>query len=166
MRESENPLDNTAVHPEHYSYVEGLAKKLGHKVVDVIKNDELIDQLEKLAGKEDSVGEFTREDIFKELRKPGLDPRKKAKILEFAAGLKTIEDLKTGMKVTGIVTNVTDFGAFVNIGIKENGLIHKTKLSKEYVQNPADFISIDEHVECKVVSVEVDRKRIGLSLID
>ncbi|MCH2232976.1 MAG: RNA-binding transcriptional accessory protein [Crocinitomicaceae bacterium] len=166
VRESENPLDNTAVHPEHYSYVEGLAKKLGHKVVDVIKNDELIDQLEKLAGKEDSVGEFTREDIFKELRKPGLDPRKKAKILEFAAGLKTIEDLKTGMKVTGIVTNVTDFGAFVNIGIKENGLIHKTKLSKEYVQNPADFISIDEHVECKVVSVEVDRKRIGLSLID
>lgn len=166
VRESDNPLDNSAVHPENYKFLENLSKQIGVTLSDVVKNPSVIEQLEKLAETTSEIGAYTKADIFKELRKPGLDPRQKAKVLEFEAGLKNIEDLKLGMKVNGIVTNVTDFGAFVNIGIKENGLIHKTKLSKDYVQNPADFIQLHQHVTCTVVNVDTDRKRIGLSLIE
>ena len=160
---SSNPLDNSAVHPENYNFVKLLANHLNVKTSDLIGNDELLNQL-KYSDFENKIGKFTFNDIVNELKKPGLDPRQQAKIFEFTPGIKTINDLFIGQKVNGIVTNVTDFGAFVNIGIKENGLIHKTELSKAYVQNPTDYISIDEHVTATVINIDIERKRIGLSL--
>ena len=105
-------------------------------------------------------------DIIKELKKPGRDPRKRAKVLEFDHRIKSIEDLQTGMILTGIVTNVTAFGAFVNIGIKENGLIHKSNLSDGYVSDPSQFISLHEHVEVQVIEVDAPRKRVGLKRVN
>jgi uncharacterized protein len=102
---------------------------------------------------------------LKELKKPGLDPRKKAKVLEFDASIRTIDDLIIGMVLPGIVTNVTAFGAFVNIGIKENGLIHKSNLAETYVDDPSKFISLHEHVEVQVMEVDISRKRVGLKRI-
>lgn len=159
-----NPLDNSSVHPENYELVEKMAKQLNSKVTDLIGDENLISQINVSDLVNDKAGEFTINDILNELKKPGIDPRKQAEIFEFTSGIKTIEDVITGMEVNGIVTNVTDFGAFVNIGIKENGLIHKTQLSKEFVTNPTDFISIDQHIKAKVIQVDVERKRIGLSL--
>ena len=100
------------------------------------------------------------------MAKPGIDPREKAKVLNFSESIRKIEDLKLGMKINGIVTNVTDFGAFVNIGIKENGLIHKTKLAKTFVKHPTDVIALHDHVVVTVVQVDIARKRIGLSLVE
>ena len=163
--QSKNPLDNSAVHPENYAFIGKIAKHLKTQISDLIGNVNLLETL-NYSDFETQIGEYTFNDIINELKKPGLDPRKQAKIFEFTPNLKTINDLIVGQKVNGIVTNVTDFGAFVNIGIKENALIHKTKLSREFVQTPTDFISIDEQVVTTVISVDVERKRIGLSLIE
>ncbi|MDC1196077.1 S1 RNA-binding domain-containing protein, partial [Crocinitomicaceae bacterium] len=105
---------------------------------------------------------YTFKDIITELKKPGRDPRKKAKVLEFDSRIKSIDDLQPGMLLTGLVTNVTNFGAFINIGIKENGLIHKSNLADVYVEDPSQFIALHEHVEVQVMEVDVSRKRIGL----
>lgn len=157
IRNGKNPLDNTAVHPESYSVVKEFAKKGGVSMDQLIGNEEVLMKLS------DSTSlTFTEVDILNELRKPGRDPRKKAKIMEFSKSIRTIDDLVEGMRLPGIVTNVTNFGAFVNIGIKENGLIHKSQLAETYVENPADFISLHDHVEVLVVEVDKDRKRIGL----
>jgi uncharacterized protein len=161
---SENPLDNSAVHPEHYNLVKKIAKKLKVNITDLIGDKTLLNTINKKDFIDDLIGEFTLNDIINELQKPGVDPRKLAKIFEFSADIKTIKDLKVGMKINGIVTNVTDFGAFVNIGIKENGLIHKTELSTDFVSNPIDFINIDQHVSVTVIQLDEERKRIGLSL--
>lgn len=161
---SKNPLDNSAVHPENYKIVKEVAKSLKLEVGELIANTKVLGEINSADFLREGVGEYTFNDIISELKKPGVDPRKQAKLFEFTAGLKTIEDLKVGMSVNGIVTNVTDFGAFVNIGIKENGLIHKTQLADEYVNNPTDYISIDQHVKAKIIQVDVERKRIGLSL--
>ncbi len=162
--QSKNPLDNSSVHPEHYAIVKKMAQSISVELDELIGNPTLIDQINIDTFISDEVGEYTLNDILKELKKPGLDPRSQTNLFEFTPGLKTISDLKTGMKVNGIVTNVTDFGAFVNIGIKENGLIHKTQLSEEFVQNPTDFIGLDDQVTATVISIDLDRKRIGLSL--
>lgn len=166
IRDGINPLDNSAVHPENYKLVESEIKRVGMDLKEVIGNVELVKSLrEKVADNwKQSLGQYTLNDIFQELEKPGIDPRKKAKILEFSEQVQSISDLKIGMCLNGIVTNVTDFGAFVNIGIKENGLIHKTELSDDFVANPVDFISLYDHVTAVVVSVDIERKRIGLSL--
>ena len=161
---SKNALDNSSVHPENYGLVKKMAQSLGVNVEELIGNETLINQIDRSSFLNENIGEFTLNDILNELKKPGIDPRKQAKIFEFTPNINTINDLITGMEVNGIVTNVTDFGAFVNIGIKENGLIHKTELAVEYVNNPTDFISIDQHVKAKVIQVDVERKRIGLSL--
>lgn len=160
IRESENPLDNSAIHPENYKVIEQLSKKKKLNLKDLIANDELI----KGISKDDfpSVDIYTFEDIIKELKKPGRDPRKKAKVLEFDSSIRSLEDLKVGMKLNGIVTNVTAFGAFVNIGIKENGLIHKSNLADTFVEDPSQFIRLHEHVEVEVLEVDVVRKRLGL----
>jgi protein Tex len=128
VKNGNNPLDNSAVHPESYKHIQAFAKKLKVDVKDLIGNDMLI----KTLGKSDfpAIDNFTFDDLLKELKKPGLDPRKKAKVLEFDASIRTIDDLRIGMVLPGIVTNVTAFGAFVNIGIKENGLIHKSNLAE------------------------------------
>lgn len=163
VRNGENPLDNSAVHPENYNFILGEIKKAGLNVKDVIGNEDLVNELRTKIDSS-SVGEYTINDIFKELKKPGVDPRKKAKVLQFSESIKTIDDLEVGMKLNGIVTNVTDFGAFVNIGIKENGLIHKTQLANGFVGHPTDVIRLHQHVMATVVSVDIDRKRIGLSI--
>ncbi len=164
VRDAVNPLDNSAIHPENYKTVEKMAKQLKLKVSELIGNEEVVKELNKADFPD--VDSFTFEDIIKELKKPGRDPRKRAKVLEFDHRIKSIEDLQTGMILTGIVTNVTAFGAFVNIGIKENGLIHKSNLSDGYVSDPSQFISLHEHVEVQVIEVDAPRKRVGLKRVN
>jgi len=163
VRNSENPLDNSGVHPESYSMVQKMAKQLKVNVDELIGNDELVNKLTKNEFPE--IDGFTFDDIIKELKKPGRDPRKKAKVLEFDSTIRTIDDLRTGMVLPGIVTNVTAFGAFVNIGIKENGLIHKSNLADVYVEDPSQFISLHEHVHVQVLEVDAARKRVGLKRV-
>jgi uncharacterized protein len=160
VRDAENPLDNSAVHPESYKTVNAMAKKAGVKVSELIGNDEVLKSLKKADFPE--IDGYTFDDIIRELKKPGRDPRKKAKVLEFDTRIRTMEDLRVGMSLTGIVTNVTNFGAFVNIGIKENGLIHKSNLADTYVEDPSQFIALHEHVDVQVVEIDIPRKRVGL----
>lgn len=162
--DGKNPLDNSAVHPESYAAIEKMAKQLKMSVTDLIGNAEVLDQLKQVDFP--YIDGFTFKDIIKELKKPGRDPRKKVKVLEFDSTVKTIEDLSIGKKLNGIVTNVTNFGAFINIGIKENGLIHKSNLANTYVENPADYIKLHEHVTVEVIQLDVERKRIGLKRVE
>lgn len=163
VRDGENPLDNSAVHPETYKAVAMMAKKSNVGVAELIGNETVLKELKKADFPE--IDGFTFDDIVKELKKPGRDPRKKAKVLEFDSRIRTMDDLVVGMSLTGIVTNVTAFGAFVNIGIKENGLIHKSNLADVYVEDPSQFISLHEHVDVQVVEIDVPRKRVGLKRI-
>jgi uncharacterized protein len=160
IKDAKNILDNTAVHPESYALVKELAKKVNSTVDDLIGNTVLLEQLEKQVQLN-----FTEKDIVKELKKPGRDNRRAAKVMEFDKNIRTIADLILGMKLPGIVTNVTNFGAFVNIGIKENGLIHKSQLADAYVEIPSDFINLHEHVVVEVINIDSDNKRIGLKRI-
>lgn len=160
VREAANPLDNSAVHPESYKLVQSMAKKLKVDLKELIGNETLLKEIRRSDFPE--IDAYTFDDIISELKKPGRDPRKKAKVLEFDKSIRTIKDLRTGMILPGIVTNVTAFGAFVNIGIKENGLIHKSNLADVYVEDPSKFISLHEHVYVQVMEVDVARKRVGL----
>ena len=160
VRNGENPLDNSAVHPESYKVIQAMAKKLKVDLKEMIGNHSLLKEIKKTEFPE--IDSYTFDDIIKELKKPGRDPRKQAKVLEFDASIRTIDDLRTGMILPGIVTNVTAFGAFVNIGIKENGLIHKSQLADVYVEDPSQFISLHEHVDVQILEIDVTRKRVGL----
>ena len=160
VRNGENPLDNSAVHPESYKTVLSIAKKAKLPVAELIGNEAVLKEMKKADFPE--IDGYTFDDIIKELKKPGRDPRKQAKVLEFDSRIRTMDDLKVGMTLTGIVTNVTAFGAFVNIGIKENGLIHKSNLANEYVEDPSKYISLHEHVEVQVMEIDAARKRVGL----
>lgn len=164
IREGVNPLDNTAVHPESYSKVSQLAKQLGLQVNELIGNEAVLQSLE--AKDFPFIDPFTFEDIIRELQKPGRDPRQQVAVWEFDDTIRSIEDLKIGMKLPGLVTNVTAFGAFVNIGLKENGLIHKSNLANGYVADPSQFISLHDQVEVEVIEIDAARKRIGLRRID
>lgn len=163
IRNGKNPLDNSSVHPESYKAVEKMAKKLKLKTEELVGNENALKQLSKEEFSE--IDSYTFDDIISELKKPGRDPRAAAKILEFDETIRTMDDLKMGMELNGIVTNVTAFGAFVNIGIKENGLIHKSQLADVYVEDPAQFISLHEHVRVEVVEIDIPRKRVGLKRI-
>ena len=163
VRDGENPLDNSAVHPESYKLIQLMAKRLNVEIKTLIGNEALLKSLKKEDFPE--IDSFTFTDIVSELLKPGRDPRKQAKVLEFNAAIRTIDDLRTGMILPGIVTNVTAFGAFVNIGIKENGLIHKSNLAETYVDDPSQFIALHEHVDVQILEIDSDRKRIGLKRI-
>jgi uncharacterized protein len=160
VREGQHPLDNSAVHPESYAVAEKIAKTAKMTLEELIGNDKALGSLNKTDFNE--VDGFTFDDIITELKKPGRDPRKQAKVLSFDNRIQKIEDLVEGMILPGIVTNVTAFGAFVNIGIKENGLIHKSQLSDDYVGDPSTVIALHEHVEVKVMEIDVNRKRVGL----
>jgi uncharacterized protein len=164
VRNSENPLDNSSVHPESYGVVATMAKKSGVAVSELIGNEALINKLKHQDFT--SIDTFTFNDIVSELKKPGRDPRKIAKVLEFDTNIKTIADLIVGMQLNGIVTNVTNFGAFVNIGLKENGLIHKSNLAETYVEDPAQFIALNEHVRVQVIEIDISRKRIALKKME
>jgi len=159
-----NPLDSSAVHPESYHIVEKMAASIKCKSSELIANKENISKIKISEFVNDEIGLPTLKDIISELEKPGRDPRKAHKIFEFDQTLKTIDDLKTGMIVPGIITNITDFGAFIDIGIKENGLLHKSQIADEFISNPSEHLFINQQLKVKIVSVEKDKKRIGLSL--
>ena len=162
--DAKNPLDNSAVHPESYTIVEKMAKDLNTTVKELINNKSLIDSIETNKYKTDSIGEETLTDILQELEKPGRDPRSKVQVLEFDPNIRTINDLKEGMILPGIVTNITNFGCFVDVGIKENGLVHISEMANRFISNPSEVVSLHQHVNAKVLSVDLERKRIQLSL--
>jgi protein Tex len=162
--DSENPLDNTAVHPERYSLVEKMAKDLGCTVKDLIEKKELRKSLILEHYISDSVGLPTLKDIMDELDKPGRDPRNKIEVFEFDKNIRKIEDLGEGMVLNGIVTNITAFGCFVDIGIKENGLVHLSQMADHFITDPSTVVTIHQHVQVRVLSVDLERKRIQLSL--
>lgn len=159
-----NPLDNTAVHPESYHIVEQMARDLGCTIDTLIADKELRRKVELKKYVTAEVGMPTLQDIMQELDKPGRDPRGTIKAFEFDSSVHTIDDLKEGMELPGIVGNITNFGAFVDIGIKENGLIHLSQMADRYVSNPADILSIHQHIRVKVLGIDKERKRIQLTL--
>ncbi len=162
---SKNPLDNSAVHPESYSIVEHIAKDMKCSVEDLIKNKEIRDKIDIRKYVSDKIGLPTLNDIMQELEKPGRDPRQAIKVFEFDKSIKTIDDLKAGMVLPGIVTNITNFGCFVDIGIKENGLVHVSQLCREFVSDPTTVVSIHQHVQVKVLGIDRERKRISMTMI-
>ena len=164
IHEAKNPLDNSAVHPESYGVVRQMAKDLDCTIGELIGSKELIDKIDINKYKSDKVGDETLNDILKELLKPGRDPRTEVKLLEFDPTVRTIDDVKEGMVLPGIVTNVTNFGCFVDFGIKENGLVHISELADRFVSNPTDVVSLHQHVQVRVLSVDTERRRIQLSM--
>ncbi len=164
IRDGENLLDSTGIHPESYFIVEKMAKSLGIEVKSLIGNSEAVNSLNLKEFETEEFGEFTLKDIARELLNPGRDPRKSFELFEFAEGIETIEDLTEGMVLNGVVTNVTRFGAFVDIGVHQDGLVHISELSHTFVENPEEFISVGEKVKVKVISVDKDLNRIGLSI--
>ncbi len=162
--EAVNPLDNSAVHPESYSVVEAMAGKLHCTVSDLISKDDMRRQIRAKDFVSETVGQYTIEDILKELEKPGRDPREAIEEFQFADGLSTMEDLKPGMIVPGIVTNITKFGAFVDVGVKQDGLVHISHLANKFVENPNDVVKLNQKVMVSVLEVDVARKRISLSI--
>lgn len=161
---AENPLDNSAVHPESYSVVERMAKDLGCSVTDLIKNKELRSRIKIENYITDLVGLPTLTDIMQELDKPGRDPRRKIEMFEFDKNVRTLDDLQEGMELPGIVTNITNFGCFVDIGIKENGLVHVSQLADRFISDPSTVVSIHQHVRVRVMSIDRERKRIQLTM--
>jgi uncharacterized protein len=162
---AKNPLDNSAVHPEAYPVVEKMAKDLNISLNDLIANKEKTALIKPEKYVTPEIGLLTLKDIIKELEKPGLDPRKSAKVFEFDANVKSIKDLKTGMILPGIVNNITNFGCFVDIGIKESGLVHISQLKAGFVSDVNEVVKLHQHVDVKVTEVDEDRKRIQLTMI-
>lgn len=165
IKEGKNPLDNSAVHPEAYAIVEKMAKALKISVNDLIANKEKIALIKPENYVTPEIGILGIKDILKELEKPGLDPRKSAKIFEFDPNVKSIKDLKTGMILPGIVNNITNFGCFVDIGIKESGLVHISQLKAGFVSDVNEVVKLHQHVEVKVTEVDEERKRIQLTMV-
>ena len=164
IREAANPLDNSAVHPESYHVVEEMASDLHCSVGDLILQGELRKKVVRKKYISEAVGEFTIDDILKELEKPGRDPRSAIEEFRFEETIKTMEDLKQGMTVPGIVTNITNFGVFVDIGVKQDGLIHISQLSNTYVSDPNTVVKLQQKVMVTVMEVDIVRKRISLSM--
>lgn len=162
--DAKNPLDNSAVHPESYAIVEKMAKDLSCSVTDLIKNKEIREKIKIEKYVTESVGLPTLNDILKELDKPGRDPRQQIQVFEFDKNVKTLEDLQEGMELPGIVTNITNFGCFVDIGIKENGLVHISQLADKFVSDPTTVVSIHQHVRVKVMGIDRERKRVQLTM--
>jgi uncharacterized protein len=165
IKEGKNPLDNSAVHPEAYPLVEKMAKDLGLKTTELIGKKEKISLIKPEQYITSDIGILGVKDILKELEKPGLDPRKAAKVFEFDVNVKSIKDLRSGMIVPGIVNNITAFGCFVDIGIKESGLVHISQLKEGFVSDVNEVVKLHQHVQVKVVEVDEDRKRIQLTMI-
>ncbi len=162
--DGENPLDASAVHPESYYIVDAIAKDLEATVVDILKKPDVRDQIDISKYVTDSVGIPTLNDILDELAKPGRDPREKFEVFTFADGIEKIEDLRPGMKIPGIVTNITAFGAFVDIGVHQDGLVHVSRMADRFVKNPADIVKVQQKVTVTVLEVDLARKRISLSM--
>ena len=163
---SENPLDNSAVHPERYGLVEKMAKDAGFKLQDIVGRNDLrqVIKLEKYLSND--VGLPTLEDILTELEKPGRDPRKSVKVLQFDQSVRKPEDLIPGMVLPGIITNITAFGAFVDVGVKQDGLVHVSQLADRFVSDPMEVVKLHQHVKVRVLEVDMARKRIAFSMKD
>ncbi len=165
IHNAKNPLDNSAVHPEAYGIVEQMAKDLGIKTNELIANKEKIALVNPEKYITEDIGILSIKDILKELEKPGLDPRKAAKVFEFDPNVKSIKDLRTGMILPGIVNNITAFGCFVDLGIKESGLVHISQLKDGFVSDVNEVVKLHQHVQVKVTDVDETRKRVQLSMI-
>ena len=165
IRNADNPLDSSAVHPESYHVVEKMSRDLGVEVKELITNDSKRKEIKLEKYVSPSTGLPTLKDIMDELAKPGRDPRSKIQVFSFA-DIHSIEDVKEGMVVPGIVTNITKFGAFVDIGIKQDGLVHISNLSKNYITDPSTIVKLHQHVQVKVIAVDIERRRIQLSMKD
>ncbi len=162
--DARNPLDNSGVHPESYPIVNQIAKDLKCNVTDLIRNEELVSKIEWQNYVNDEVGLPTLNDIREELLKPGRDPRKGIKVFEFADGIFSINDLQEGMILPGIVNNITKFGAFVDVGIKESGLVHISELADRFISDPNEIVKLHQHVKVRIKEVDIPRKRIQLSM--
>jgi uncharacterized protein len=161
---AENPLDNSSVHPERYGLVGQMAADLQATLEDLIKKAELRKGIRKDKYISETVGAYTIDDILKELEKPGRDPRGAIEEFQFEESIKSIEDVKVGMQVPGIVTNITAFGAFVDIGVKQDGLVHVSQLSNRFVSDPNEVVKLNQKVQVTVTEVDVARKRIALTM--
>ncbi|MDD2305394.1 MAG: Tex family protein [Prolixibacteraceae bacterium] len=159
-----NPLDNSAVHPESYFVVQKIAKDLKCSIQKLISSEELQKQIIWANYVTDKIGLPTLEDIKKELAKPGRDPRSEIKVFEFAPNIYKVEDLQVGMVLPGIVTNITKFGAFVDVGVKQDGLVHVSQMADRFISDPSEIVKLHEHVHVKVIELDLQRKRIQLSL--
>jgi len=159
-----NPLDASAVHPERYKVVEQMAKTLKLEIPQLIGNKTIREKIDLQVFVTDEMGLPTLNDILQELEKPGRDPRKKFEQIEFDKNIRSISDLKEGMILNGFVINLTNFGAFVDLGIKENGLIHKSQIADEFVNNPGEYLKLNQQVRVKILEIDKVRKRIALTL--
>lgn len=166
ITDAKNPLDNSAVHPESYHIVEQMAKDLGCSVDNLTSNEQQRSKIKLERYVDDKIGLPTLNDIMQELAKPGRDPRKVIKVFDFAEGIYKINDLTPGMVLPGIVTNITNFGVFVDIGVKQDGLVHISQLANRFVSNPLEIVKLHQHVKVKVLEVDIPRKRIQLTLKD
>src|SRR4030042_3449510 len=166
IRDGENPLDRSAVHPESYPIVHAMAKDLGDSVLDLMSNEELRKKIDLGQYVSDKVGLPTLNDILLELSKPGRDPREQFEAFRFSEGVEKIEDLKPGMKLPGIVTNITAFGVFVDIGVHQDGLVHISQVSNRFVKNLAEVVKVHQKVTVTVLGVDLERRRISLSMKD
>jgi uncharacterized protein len=166
IRDADNPLDSSAVHPESYHVVDAMAADAGCSIAEMMKDESLRKKIRLKDYVTETVGLPTLNDIMQELAKPGRDPRKQFEIFSFAEGVNKIEDLKAGMKLPGIVTNVTRFGAFVDIGVHQDGLVHISNLSRRFVKDPADVVKVHQKVQVKVLDIDLNKKRISLSMKD
>ncbi|MBE9469443.1 MAG: RNA-binding transcriptional accessory protein [Bacteroidetes bacterium] len=164
ITDAKNPLDNSAVHPESYFIVKKMSDDLNCSVKDLLESEELRKKINISKYISDKIGILTLSDIVNELAKPGRDPRDKIKLFEFSNDVYKISDLKIGMILPGIITNITNFGAFVDIGVHQDGLVHISELKNEFVKNPADVVKLNQHVKVKVIDVDINRKRIQLSM--
>jgi protein Tex len=166
IRNGRNPLDASAVHPERYVVVESMAKDLGTNIPDLIKNKEIRSKINIKNYVKEDLGLPTLNDILNELNKPGRDPREEYEAFQFADGIEKMEDLRPGMKLPGIVTNITKFGAFVDIGVHQDGLIHVSHLSNRFITDPSEAVKVYQKVQVTVLEVDIERKRISLSMKD
>lgn len=164
IREGEQPLDGSAVHPERYEVVDRMAKDLNCTVKDLLSNSALRQKIQLQKYVTETVGLPTLTDILGELAKPGRDPRQQFEVFSFQSGIEKMEDLKPGMKLPGIVTNVTAFGAFVDIGVHQDGLVHVSQLSDKFIKDPAEVVKVSQKVMVTVTEVDLPRKRIALSM--
>ncbi|MHC4071315.1 MAG: S1 RNA-binding domain-containing protein, partial [Planctomycetota bacterium] len=163
IRDAANPLDSSAVHPESYHIVDSMAADAGGSVTDLMRDNSL---RAKIRLQNYAVGLPTLNDIMQELAKPGRDPRRQFEMFSFAEGIEKIEDVEVGMKLPGIITNVAAFGAFVDIGVHQDGLVHISQLADRYVKDPGDVVKVHQKVTVTVLDVDLARKRISLSLKD
>ncbi len=164
IEDSDNPLDNSSVHPESYYVVEKIADDMGVGVKELIGNEELCDKIDLNRYVDHQTGILTLQDILRELKKPERDPRPRAIAFHFEQSVTTIDDLKEGMVIPGVVTNITNFGAFVDVGVHQNGLVHISEITDKYISNPAEILYMYQSVKVKVIQVDKERKRIGLSI--